>query len=925
MPHYHAADVDVRLAVSDLTSSTTAVPLHKNAQQTQQNLDHVSAAFARAQILPETDVPCLEEETHLHFLGCSPFYFVEARRRSNGTVIHPRATACAASQRQDSRKPTFLESSTPPISSAINDETENASDQSAEPVSARSTRNPRRSSSSTGHLQQGAAPQTPRSTRITDACDRALHLLIRYDSNSACRSLSPRGPAALKFEVFVNGDLASCNFTPARSITQDKVHEALFSGRRFGHIVERAWIICGNPPDSAIPADDDEIMSAAERWSKISRALRKHADKTCGRLSSGGRTPSGEYLERLSGMSIPEELSTRSSKGRKSFALIDVIVALGNGIKDPTSKGYCFSPASLRNSNVVRRKTFIKSPHHTEASSQPTASHAGSMPLIQNKSFGSAPVTPAIGLPYQFASTRPMVFTASSINAVSTETRVPLTPFCDVGQPIDVFDRVDTPEEAGQGLSLSPSSVLGRVAMPSGELTPFLDRKLANLSQDSAAAVRPAPSSQTSRPRLRSSQTSPLSPQQRLARAPYSPKHADIAPGLSPKAGYFDIQWLTQDRIDQGGSNDRDQHVAQVAGALPPSSTTTVPTALEPGKAIMDPPEPALKPRRNRHKMINELRSLRLSPSSSFASVPVLAASPTQVLAGDSRDAQQAGNKKRNLSVESSPLVHAVEEKPEPAFPNRQICATKAHTQSESFKCTFHDKPVECEQRDEAAQDRVPKRRRFPDQHMAEQTMKSWDDAPRQSVRPRPRPSYSGMETPARTAGINTDMPAESRQPPANESDAKAVNASLFRPTSVPAQLNPESAPPFQELNDVTAKTAIKDTKHSDKSKSRTKSASKPRSKSRATQESPNLSQDTSQSLSQPQASSGSGSAALLPFPIPELSKGCVVTYADDNQQRTGGGGLYGVRQVRAQRGGIFNESEVLLGVRFLVVDEPQN
>ena len=58
-------------------------------------------------------------------------------------------------------------------------------------------------------------------------------------------------------------------------------------------------------------------------------------------------------------------------------------------------------------------------------------------------------------------------------------------------------------------------------------------------------------------------------------------------------------------------------------------------------------------------------------------------------------------------------------------------------------------------------------------------------------------------------------------------------------------------------------------------------------------------------------------------FVVPLLSRGCVITYAQEMRETLGSkmglGTFYGTRQVRAERTGQFEETEVLIGVRFLV------
>ena len=264
MPRYHATDVDIRLVATDLVASTTPQPSHHNDAATRTKLNKVEQAFQRGSPLVETDVPCLGEDTRVHFFGSSPFLLVLATPHTRPTTLTdpvPPATPITHNFLQGTSTPiikgahhkridsltdsplTSLASTPPPLSPSGSfhliplDNATSPSFSAADDTIAAGRAEVNRDFDTEGSYQ-------PKYTQSDTTGYQTLHLVLRYNLSSVSRRTTPKqDPSAIKFEVYVNGELTACSFTPPRSFTKSgREVETIISGRRIGRLVERAWV-----------------------------------------------------------------------------------------------------------------------------------------------------------------------------------------------------------------------------------------------------------------------------------------------------------------------------------------------------------------------------------------------------------------------------------------------------------------------------------------------------------------------------------------------------------------------------------------------------------------------------------------------------------------------------------------------------------
>lgn len=267
MPRYCAADVDVRLATTSVSDSTTARVSCANSPLNKDNLEKVTKAFSTGRVLPEQDVSCLNDDYRTRFLAGTPFLFVK-----------------------------------------------------------------------TSPFQL---------TSETHASDMTLHVVVDFSTQSVLRQLDSSERSGIKFDIFFNGELSACNFIPARSIIHNTRTQMTFSGRRHGRLTERAWLLSNSPGTTSAHIQQNQ-QSPLQRWQELQCAILNQANRY-GRSREGRRPPVAEYLGNLASMLAPPSLSTWQCSSRMKFGIIDIVISLGKGQKDPVSSGYCTKPTLTRN------------------------------------------------------------------------------------------------------------------------------------------------------------------------------------------------------------------------------------------------------------------------------------------------------------------------------------------------------------------------------------------------------------------------------------------------------------------------------------------------------------------------------------------------------------------------------------------------
>ncbi|OCK95268.1 uncharacterized protein K441DRAFT_429700, partial [Cenococcum geophilum 1.58] len=388
MPRYHCLGTKVRLSVANLAATVTANPQQKKSATATGYVENAENILKNGSSLSEEHIPFTnedgnEEEGYLHFLGRHknmPFMMVHAgadlfksvwgygngSRRMSGRKSLARASLDSSTSTLTSLPTTPRDAEVDEIEERIRD-----SQQEIRRASGPSTRNnphPSKpsiapSESSTRH---SATPQLPLSVENlhralnapeVDMVPHALALQVFLSPKTFIRDFSETPKAQdVKIDVFFNGLLSHSYYISSRDRNnlQSKCHHQLFAGSRMHYLQERPWVILppGQEADGSLRGlkrSKTAGVGPQERWEQIGAALLAEADKR-GFNQYGDRPPTGEYLETLAQLNMPEAVDAMQRPGALKFGVIDVIISVGEGKKHVGSANYLKEPTRLEDS-----------------------------------------------------------------------------------------------------------------------------------------------------------------------------------------------------------------------------------------------------------------------------------------------------------------------------------------------------------------------------------------------------------------------------------------------------------------------------------------------------------------------------------------------------------------------------------------------
>ncbi|KAI9817265.1 MAG: hypothetical protein M1827_001378 [Pycnora praestabilis] len=197
---------------------------------------------------------------------------------------------------------------------------------------------------------------TPGPAVLTPFVPLALSLVVSFSTKSFLPSCGKRKEVQdLKIDVYFNGEFTASTFVPARYRNGFDKREHLtqtFSGRKVDRMTERAWVIVPSGQNANGTLRESKRSKGAyagtqERWAQIARALEEEAEYS-GRNKYGDRSVVGEYLTSLANLAMPAEVQQMQSRGGPKFGVLDVVITLGKGRKDPSSTPYLKEPERLR-------------------------------------------------------------------------------------------------------------------------------------------------------------------------------------------------------------------------------------------------------------------------------------------------------------------------------------------------------------------------------------------------------------------------------------------------------------------------------------------------------------------------------------------------------------------------------------------------
>ncbi|KAE8452742.1 hypothetical protein EG329_013014 [Mollisiaceae sp. DMI_Dod_QoI] len=207
-----------------------------------------------------------------------------------------------------------------------------------------------------------------------------IKIQAEFSQRSFLRSINTNEQQDICISIFYNGEFVYSRSYRANTMRASTAIEKQpnFSGRRVGRQHEVPFIVVplAKAPDKS--AQIGVITNVETQWNKINELLLAEADEW-GRAGKYDmfRSPIGEYLEDLSKLVMPEDM-TKSRESGRSIGIIDVVIALGRTVvvgggphlKQPERKlpsNYCgpkqtlfFVPEELRRGQRSRRVEDIK-------------------------------------------------------------------------------------------------------------------------------------------------------------------------------------------------------------------------------------------------------------------------------------------------------------------------------------------------------------------------------------------------------------------------------------------------------------------------------------------------------------------------------------------------------------------------------------
>ncbi len=412
MPTFFATTTKIHLSVSDLAASTTKILSTHASSATARKLQASVAEISSGEVLTEQPL-CCQDGSHLRFLGeheDMPFFMVQAGKNLFKTEV------TESILRRQAVKPVV------PLSRRAVSHASNDSDSTLTTIGTMTTANdgdahvekeqgdtrfkktngssiPAKRSSSGRNLRQPSSPPVGRSSRASsvvtktdnntpdvstsrfqspnlarqslpsngpiplaltqpEVVPRALSLTVILSKESfaqSCRIGTKHVAQDVKIDIFLNGEMTASTYVPARYRGEANNFVQLtqrFSGRRVGRMLERPWVFVppGQNADGTLRTskrNKTAYVDAHERWKAIARSLNNEAE-AYGKNQRSDKSVIGEYLVSLAKLDMPTEVDDMQKGGGPKLGVIDVILTLGRGQKDQPEGGYVKEPTRMR-------------------------------------------------------------------------------------------------------------------------------------------------------------------------------------------------------------------------------------------------------------------------------------------------------------------------------------------------------------------------------------------------------------------------------------------------------------------------------------------------------------------------------------------------------------------------------------------------
>ncbi|GAM83119.1 hypothetical protein ANO11243_011050 [Dothideomycetidae sp. 11243] len=207
-----------------------------------------------------------------------------------------------------------------------------------------------------GPIQEGSTPRPSSQSFIKSSLKAAMALLVKVDLTkcTALRASSGSRDRDVKIEIFFNGELAACRFLASNRNTDgwSSTHAVqTFGGKRLAKQFEVPWVLAAD--DSIARFDNAQHHRRLDTvWKTVGKSLLDEVNHR-GMNKYGDLSPVGDYLASLANSAAPMRKSGQINTHSLLPGIIDVVICLGKGRKDPPVSGHHATPTRLRDKRFL--------------------------------------------------------------------------------------------------------------------------------------------------------------------------------------------------------------------------------------------------------------------------------------------------------------------------------------------------------------------------------------------------------------------------------------------------------------------------------------------------------------------------------------------------------------------------------------------
>ncbi|KAG8533688.1 uncharacterized protein KY384_001429 [Bacidia gigantensis] len=337
MPTFYSGGITVQLSTADLRETSTTVPAHNQCPETTRNTKRTADVIAQASVAGTLAEDAIEDQStgsHFRWVGNDrdvPFLLVRA---GEGYFQEPRRVI----------KPARLETLKQLTESAVSEDQSRKRFQDSQTIE-------NLSSEQFKQLQKecsySAAPES-------EAPQNAALCLNVFLSRKTFYPITNEDTSGVKFadlriDVFFNGKLFDSSVVGARfrnAGARGVGQISRFTGQNIHLMVEKPWVLRAFSSDTHGNVNM-QSGKGSDRWTTISSLLRNEIRKY-GITQDGERSVSGEYLDGLAQVPVPDEVNSLNDHDGNRLAIIDVMIVYGEGSRLGPETPYVAGPTAPR-------------------------------------------------------------------------------------------------------------------------------------------------------------------------------------------------------------------------------------------------------------------------------------------------------------------------------------------------------------------------------------------------------------------------------------------------------------------------------------------------------------------------------------------------------------------------------------------------